>query len=1011
MAEQNLISKKRPSRHDLDYQWLREAGIVHLQKLAARIWTDYNIHDPGVSLLELLSYAITDLGYRCTYSVEDILSSDPENKIGDTPDFFKAKEILPAKPLGIFDYRKLLIDLPFVRNAWLEPEEKNEIDIYFDALKNELTYDSKNEEGKDNQLVPVKGLYQVWIEFARDEELGDLNSGDIVFPFEIKQGNKFYPAFATITFPSRDDVKSYWKAPLALSDAKAQLADSGSSLYDFDAQVKVTFAEVENPEVFNLQIGISSGSFDWKQKKAQVKKTVRDALKNIEEDGILPHFNKKNISIEQYLNAIHVFLQENRNLCEDFLSVDLIKTQEIALDAQVEISLDADPHDLLAKAFFDIHQFLDPSIRFYSLRELLDEGLSTEEIFDGPLLKHGFIKDENLKAFRQCKTLYVSDILNIFISSNPEQIKYLTGFMMSNYLDNTLISAADSNLLHLHNSDIYKPRLSILKSDIVCTKQEEIIPVSWEKVNKLFQAMILANEPDKSIPADMDLVLTIGRNRNISDYTSIQTELPPVYGVGEGTLTDSTPGERKALSRQLKGYLMFFDQLLTNFLAQLSNLKNILSMDDEVAQTYFEQAVYNTPGAMYLLRDFIGNQPDPDDKEALKQAWEDFKTNSSNDYITKLRNISEDEIVFKDRRNRFLDHLMARFNESFADYSLLMYAQNQQQIPQHLLPDKTAFLQNFPELSSGRAVAPAIAIPEPEVWDTDNVSGLKKMISHKIGFSDYSRRFLSAGPFGNVQFYQEKDIDIISEFRFRIINGEGKILLSSSKHYDVIDDGYEVVYRVIENGKNPEYFEILESSNHKFYFNLYDDDHNILARRIEMFETEEEAKDAIETVIAFMNDQFTGLDQEAEEGFFVLENLLLRPQLNEKVEGDLISDTLMPIVRDDFGNLTEEGTDPYSFRIFIVFPSSLEKFNDPAFKALVRRIARLETPAHIMPEIYFANNLQLSRFERAYKAWLELYVLPWPDDPTERKQHLQALSIALNELIGALQFVPEEPDL
>ena len=35
--------------------------------------------------------------------------------------FFTAAAILPTRPLTALDYRKLLIDLPGVHNAWIEP--------------------------------------------------------------------------------------------------------------------------------------------------------------------------------------------------------------------------------------------------------------------------------------------------------------------------------------------------------------------------------------------------------------------------------------------------------------------------------------------------------------------------------------------------------------------------------------------------------------------------------------------------------------------------------------------------------------------------------------------------------------------------------------------------------------------------------------------------------------------------------------------------------------------------
>jgi hypothetical protein len=31
------------------------------------LWSDYNVHDPGITLLELLCYGITDIAHRTTF--------------------------------------------------------------------------------------------------------------------------------------------------------------------------------------------------------------------------------------------------------------------------------------------------------------------------------------------------------------------------------------------------------------------------------------------------------------------------------------------------------------------------------------------------------------------------------------------------------------------------------------------------------------------------------------------------------------------------------------------------------------------------------------------------------------------------------------------------------------------------------------------------------------------------------------------------------------------------------
>lgn len=75
MSDGITISKKKPKHASMDYTFLREEGIRQIQKLAGDIWTDHNTHDPGITILETLCYAITDLGYRTDQDIKDILAS------------------------------------------------------------------------------------------------------------------------------------------------------------------------------------------------------------------------------------------------------------------------------------------------------------------------------------------------------------------------------------------------------------------------------------------------------------------------------------------------------------------------------------------------------------------------------------------------------------------------------------------------------------------------------------------------------------------------------------------------------------------------------------------------------------------------------------------------------------------------------------------------------------------------------------------------------------------------
>lgn len=113
-----------PAEDTLNFQALMLAGTRLTQALSGDLWTDYNEHDPGVTILEALCYALTDLGYRTSHPFADILASSMAAtgvKLSQQP-LFTGNDLLSCAALTEKDYRKLVYDaVPGVRNAWLSP--------------------------------------------------------------------------------------------------------------------------------------------------------------------------------------------------------------------------------------------------------------------------------------------------------------------------------------------------------------------------------------------------------------------------------------------------------------------------------------------------------------------------------------------------------------------------------------------------------------------------------------------------------------------------------------------------------------------------------------------------------------------------------------------------------------------------------------------------------------------------------------------------------------------------
>jgi len=106
----------------LDYAWLRAEGLARLQELSGQVWTDYNTHDPGVTLLEALCYALTDVSNRAAQPITQLLagSSQPA-PVSDL--LLPASEVFANHPVTLNDYKKLLLDElgEDLKNAWITP--------------------------------------------------------------------------------------------------------------------------------------------------------------------------------------------------------------------------------------------------------------------------------------------------------------------------------------------------------------------------------------------------------------------------------------------------------------------------------------------------------------------------------------------------------------------------------------------------------------------------------------------------------------------------------------------------------------------------------------------------------------------------------------------------------------------------------------------------------------------------------------------------------------------------
>lgn len=951
------IAKNRTLPAALDFDALRREGLKHIESLSSDLWTDYNLHDPGITILEALCYAITELGYRSRFGMNDLLTDD-SGHLAAGQSFFTARQILTINPLTIQDYRKLLVDLEGVQNAWLlakdtelvngQPVAVNELPLFADCAGDRLVITP------NQQPVPLSGLYRVLLSLEADERFGDLNNGEIVVPNPAISGRYFEgEAFFAIELPS-------WKsADREFAEAAKNAANWQSALLTplgDSWQCEAKLAGFAQTKTFSVRL---------------TKKPPSGAVQTADAQAMFDDKNWLAAIFEAYLAKISLAqtivqragkqLHEHRNLCEDFLNITTVDDEQVSFCFDVYVKPDADIEAVAAAVFFAIENYLNPPVAFYSLKEQLQKGLDVDEIFEGPALHHGFVEGVQLESTNLREVIYASDIISLLM--NIEGVLAVRNFLMTKYgEDGKPVPGFTSQAWCLPITALHKPVLRSQSSKLLFLKSGFPFLPRYEEVEDTIRLLHAIRSKAKLSQTQEDLPIPSGTKRDTESYWPVQYDLPMTYGVGEAGLPDGITPQRRAQQRQLKAYLLFFEQLLADFFSQLTHAKDLFSTRP-LTHTYYAQfleaindidPVYQPSLAGARLRAAINH---PDSTAAALNEWQQ---------------LYESRSVFEDRRSRFLDHLLARFAESFNDYALLMYRINLAENSEEkigfdeMVSAKQRTLQQYAEISANRGKAfnyfPQIEqttggstsfLPDAaQYWDTNNVAGLEKRICALTGIRDSSRRFL----------YCIRQIEIVCTEKEITVNGEKKLqcvhsfVLTSlngirlaSKEYETKADAETAKESALSQGRDPANYSLF--NNGGFRIKLGD-----ALTGVDSYDNEEEAQAALGEFAWEL-----GRDCGDPEGLHLVEHILLRPRTKDFL--------LMPVCLHDCDCPCE--MDPYSFRASVVLPSWPGHFDTPAFRQYFENKIREESAAHVLLKICWLNNELMRAFELRYQKWIE----------------------------------------
>ncbi|KAA2239997.1 hypothetical protein F0L74_27855 [Chitinophaga agrisoli] len=857
-AQKPVVIERHPARLPaFDYEQLRKEAIAQVQELSGKIWTDYNLHDPGVTILEQLCFAITDLAYRTAFPIDEILADKHGNIDPLQHAFFAKAAILSTCPVTVNDYRKLLLDeIEEVENVWIEPIQSLE------------------------QYGSTKGVYRVFLQIV-------------------------------------------------------------------DTMVDAVLAD---------------------------------------KDTLLPIVEK----VERTLKL-------NRNLGEDIEEILVLKPEEIFIKAELVVDSRYDAQELMARICNAFEFVMHPPVRFFTEAELKSKGYAVEDIYSGPLLKKGFIIDEDLRP-------------RVDMVDPAELVKSVSQVAGVIKVKSLYIAGADGEFtgrpmtLEKMRYPLFQVRSTQNDIKIISDKYEYRLKdiAFWNAYQKM---KIIGRRQFVGQQAGDEHPPLKAAYRNISWYHSLQRHFPAIYGIGEHGVDAESSEKRKAQARQLKGYLLFFEQLLANYLAQLGSIGNFFApvTDPEKAFTYAVQGLYDVPNVQHLIKAFTaGMGQGPLD-------WDTFTADTGNAYMRSLREELETDKIFQERKHQVLDHLLARFNLVLMKYPVTLYEHvyNAKGAPQRLSREllwKADVLLHAEQLTAHRLRTYNY---NDDIFGSGELSGYEKWLYKLLYIPDEKRKWLSA-VFDTDEMKVTTNTWADQVYQWQVKDYEVKDEVLKVAVQDLPETPTELPPVKYEFGSQPVSFlrrgldtanyRIVFDEQHRHHLVIYQQNPNEVWREVIRTNTREAADHALKDMISYLKKLSTDA-----EGFYLVEHQLLKPRFTERRFGYRLYDRNGQVLREhpywytfeereeqlaslqdeaaekqgyfeyyvkhDYGKLLRE--DFYRFGLSIVLPSWPARFQLEEFRTFAVSLIREHTPVQFHIQFKWLGISAMRRFEEHYRQWLQ----------------------------------------
>jgi hypothetical protein len=695
-TQNTTINKSISDETAVNYDTMFKEAVDWVSEISGEKWTNYNPSDPGITILEFLCYGLLDLGYKSTFSMEDILS-DSRDKIKTHNRLYTAREILFSNPVTINDFRKLIIDR-------------------------------------------AEGVKNVWIEKVK-------GTGSLPDTYET-----FYEL--------SDQLKAKWMS------------------------VNAAFQPL-NPIQAPITIYLDNPSNGKPPKLETITLTPKQAFK---------------IEIGHITTGIDTLLSLHRNLGQIFFKPTVLIPETLTPSGTICLNKLSSVEDSLAQVYYALNNYISNYIQFYTYDQRIAAGESVGEILIGPRLENGFILDIDLLPRRRVIEISKLPPLLVGIAAVESVFSFdVTSDSTSEIVTPGMIRIKKRNAPFFDYQSvaslIAKPN-SPLK---IYSGDQQITKVDQTKINAYYQSLTARKAVSSySFKDQLGPQISQGQFRNIKKYHSLQALFPASYGLQSDHSFDGYSKLKKAQIKQLKAYLMMFEQIIADHQAQMANLDELLSFHSEVkarkplCKTYYAEGLYDAPGAEFILKAYdVYKKENGFISEYPYTTWNDFKADDWNLYEAFLGQDKTTEKNNIKRKDKLLSHVYARLGQEYDLEPLVElnphygnYDLARVEIVSELLKDFGLYGENL-----GRSYFSAKKSP---IIDFETVFDL---IPTPSLFSGLEFKF---GPLFQLNGYYKGLVDVLS--CYLTVNGDKSITANISSENI---DGKPFTHQLVNHHKEP----------------------------------------------------------------------------------------------------------------------------------------------------------------------------------------------------------------